>query len=136
MNTFYVLLIFQVWNYEFYSYPVDVWAFGISIYNIITNTWPIVHASQERQIAHTLRGDLIFGNLFTPAAADLITRAVQPKPEERWTVSALISHEYFHGLRDPFPAPYSPSELVEMYSINNSMLDELTFIQDTVARLP
>ncbi|RUS70865.1 hypothetical protein EGW08_021379, partial [Elysia chlorotica] len=28
----------EVWNYEHYSYPVDVWAFGISIYNIITNT--------------------------------------------------------------------------------------------------
>ncbi|KAK3769776.1 hypothetical protein RRG08_046881 [Elysia crispata] len=126
----------EVWNYEYYSYPVDVWAFGISIYNIITNTWPIVHASQERQIAHVNRADIFFSNLFSADAADLITRAVQTKPENRWTISDLISHKYFHTLRDPFPAPYSPSELMEMYSINHTMLEELTFIQDMVARLP
>lgn len=126
----------EVWNYEYYSYPVDVWAFGITVYNLITNTWPIMHANQERQIAHANRGDMIFGSMFTPTAADLITRAVQPKPEDRWTISSLISHEYFHSLRDPFPAPYTPSELMEMYSVKENMLEELTFIQDLVARLP
>ncbi|GFN90051.1 kinase-like protein [Plakobranchus ocellatus] len=80
----------EVWNYEYYSYPVDLWAFGISIYRIISNTWPIVHASQDRQRAHANKGDIVFNSSFTQTAADFITRVIFPSVTSLVVVSVIL----------------------------------------------
>ncbi|CAG5121577.1 unnamed protein product [Candidula unifasciata] len=121
----------EVWNNENYSFPVDIWEFGATLYYIISNMWPFVHAVREKHIQQILSGKMLFNSSFSEVAIDLLTKIIQIQPSSRPTPQAIIKHKYFEDIKSPYTPPFTPHELQEMYHFG----DEEALVRELVAQL-
>ncbi|CAL1547396.1 unnamed protein product [Lymnaea stagnalis] len=121
----------EVWNGEPYALSVDIWQLGMTFYNIMSNTWPIVHPSRDKQISLVNNGKIVFTEHFKESASDLISKMLQVQPLRRISCKQILKHEYFEPLREPFNPPFSPQHLFQMYDFG----DEERIIRALISRL-
>ena len=81
---------------------VDWWTLGILIYEMIASYPPFYDEDPMRTYAKIMHGRIAFPKHFSPAAVDLISKLLNPKPTKRLGVInggvALIKgHPWFHG---------------------------------------
>ncbi|XP_059150952.1 uncharacterized protein LOC131937465 [Physella acuta] len=121
----------EVWNKQSYSTPVDIWELGMSLFNMIANSWPIVHPNKEKQIALVTNGKIVFTEVFKEQATDIISQMLQVDPSKRPTCTELLRHEYFESLREPYAPPYTPSQLFSIFDYG----DEGRVIQELISKI-
>ncbi|BFZ10031.1 hypothetical protein BsWGS_13070 [Bradybaena similaris] len=121
----------EVWNSENYSFAVDIWEFGTTLFYIISNGWPFLHAVKEKHVQLVQGGKMLFNQSFTECAIDLITKMIQVQPNLRPTPRAIIKHKYFDDLKHPYTPPFTPHELQEMYHFG----DEEALVREIVTQL-
>ena len=84
-------------------FPLDVWAFGITVYIYLTNTLPFKAKDEielEKQIVETNYPEIIdkdLGGNFSPQLIDLLKSILKMNPKERLSFSEIIKHPWFVG---------------------------------------
>ncbi|KAI8781138.1 phosphorylase b kinase gamma catalytic chain, liver/testis isoform [Biomphalaria glabrata] len=108
----------EVWSGHPYSKSVDIWQFGMTLFNIISNSWPIVHPNREKHISLVNNGKILFSDHFKDdASTNLIGKMLQINPNRRLTSSQILKHEYFEPLKEPYSPPFTPLQLFNLFDL-------------------
>ena len=100
------------------SPSVDIWQLGVSLYNLITNRWPFMHAHRTKQVASVSAGVIAFPSEFnfTPEAVDIISKMAAVQPDERLSIEEVLKHPYLAAVTSDVP-PLSPRDLISIYNM-------------------
>jgi len=97
----------EVWLRKGHSLPVDWWAFGVFIYELIEGSTPFEfnNYNREKMLKRVLKAEVIFTSLFDaePEVADLIRRLCTLKVNKRLGctrdgIKAVKNHAFFAAL--------------------------------------
>ncbi|ORX79531.1 kinase-like protein [Anaeromyces robustus] len=115
-----------------YSKPVDIWAFGVIAYRILTGFFPYVtnkyNASKQLEVIY--ENDLSYltidNKILSNKAIDFINNILEPKPYNRISIDTALGHPFlnpnFEGEFVPLkPLPNLTKEISNNY-IRNSKL--------------
>lgn len=105
----------EVWAVQTQSYAVDVWMFGISLWNLITNKFPFFCASVAKQKTAVHEAKLNFTEEFNEQSRNLLTRTIVADPYRRLSIDDVIEHVYLASLAEPSRPPFSPEELLKIF---------------------
>jgi len=73
---------------------VDTWAVGVLCYELIDGSPPFETESHSATYKKILEVDLNFNNLFSRGSADLITKLLRRKPEDRMPLAEVQNHPW------------------------------------------
>lgn len=76
---------------EFDGKPVDIWAFGIVLYVMITRCFPWKATEDNQVVKEIVESDIMFPNFITPVLVEVLKRCLAKIPTERATAAELIS---------------------------------------------
>ncbi|SPQ97173.1 Protein kinase domain-containing protein [Plasmodiophora brassicae] len=79
---------------------VDIWAFGVTIYQMAFSEHPFQDASAEGVFNKILRGDLMFPEQCDATLEGFLRSAMTVDQHDRPTACELASHEFLKGLDD------------------------------------
>eukprot|EP00038_Savillea_parva_P017524 m.20589 g.20589 ORF g.20589 m.20589 type:complete len:1301 (+) comp3808_c0_seq1:651-4553(+) len=91
---------------EEYSFPIDVWAFGMCVLEMITLEYPYSECSNPAQIYRKVSQGIkpaAFSNITGRNAAvrrDFVLQCIKLEPSERATVAQLLKHDFFKAVAD------------------------------------
>ncbi|KAJ1415213.1 kinase-like domain-containing protein [Ochromonadaceae sp. CCMP2298] len=79
-----------------YSFPADVWAFGLSIVTMALGRFPIDTQGGYWTILHGIRDapPPTLPNTFSPECRDFVASCMQRNPDDRKTVQELLKHPF------------------------------------------
>lgn len=83
------------------SYASDLWAFGVIIYQLLTNQMPFKGKTQDLTFELIKSGRFMIPDFVDETAKDLISKLLVLKPEERLgaqNLNDLTSHSFFEGI--------------------------------------
>jgi serine/threonine protein kinase len=87
-----------------YDQSVDMWAFGVLFYRLLTGKFPFPDSKREFAAFKwsVLRGaydkDHLFDAQVTDCARDLVSGLLKPNPEERLTADKALDHLFYEPL--------------------------------------
>lgn len=90
-----------------YSYPSDIWAFGLSLMTVALGTLPIDTKGGYWSILHSIRDSspptLPENGKFSPEFRDFLNMCLKHNPDERYTCIQLLEHPFIkkNYLSDP-----------------------------------
>jgi serine/threonine protein kinase len=95
---------------------VDVWAFGITLYECVMGRPPNAHIANPRQLGTVTRRSppRITDDTFSAELRDLIAFVLEPDPSKRPTMDQVCQHPYIAGTEKSHPTKVL-RELVENY---------------------
>ena len=82
-----------------YSYPSDIWSFGLSLLTVALGRlpidteggyWSILHSIRDEKPPNVPNDDERFSSEFR----DFISCCCKSRPEDRWTAEQLLSHPF------------------------------------------
>jgi serine/threonine protein kinase len=84
---------------EPYSFPVDVWAFGVALYIALVAWYPFNGKTQQSYFDSVLSGEIItdnerYANL-SESTRNLISDCLKSSPDERITFKDMIDNDFF-----------------------------------------
>ena len=124
----------EVWEGGFYDYSADVYEFGISMWNLITNKWPILRANKVHQKECVQKGMIFFPREeFSILSKELIRMMVEVDPMKRPDMKNILKHKYFSNVSSSCP-PFEPAELLDLYPLDCTQrkeLENLLFLRRT-----
>ena len=79
--------------------PIDVYAVGAVLHNILTSQLPFFESDRDRRVARVCLQQLntesnLLRNL-TPQCKDLLSQLLEKDPERRPTIEQVLTHEWF-----------------------------------------
>lgn len=84
-------------------FPLDVWAFGVTLFIYLTNTLPF-KAGDEHELEKVIVGmnyeellDQQIGSKFSANLTNLMKSILKLNPKERLTFAEFIKHPWFEG---------------------------------------
>ena len=84
-----------------YGQGVDVWALGVAMHVLLTNTWPFDDDDEDELFEQIIECDLDFDTaVWAPigeTAKDLIQGLLEPSPKRRLTAAQALEHAWFTG---------------------------------------
>ena len=84
-----------------YGQGVDVWALGIAMHVLLTNTWPFDDDDEDELYEQIIECDLDFETeeweSVSDVAKDLIEGLLDPNPKRRLTAAQALEHAWFTG---------------------------------------
>jgi hypothetical protein len=84
-----------------YGQGVDVWALGVAMHVLLTNTWPFDDDDEDELFEQIIECDLDFDTeVWDPigeTAKDLIQGLLEPSPKRRLTAAQALEHAWFTG---------------------------------------
>jgi Protein kinase domain len=94
-------------NHTVYSTAADMWAFGCTMYTLLTGDLPFQHEFQPRLIMMISKGDYDTEALMSCPAVqesghsviELVKGCLTLHPDERWTISQALECEWLQGCR-------------------------------------
>lgn len=92
------------------SFPTDVWALGILLYELFTNQEPFGAKSEAGMLNLMIRNKLSLSDIKVDSAGRLISRMLRYDPLERPTIVQVLSNHFFlplfqSGYNDSGPRP-------------------------------
>ena len=110
-----------------YSFSVDIWAFGIIMYQLFTGTFPFFNDNQ------ILKSDVSFPNdiKMSKAAKDLIKQILEKDPIKRPNLTQILYHDFFHICKFPKFLEIKPPDN-SLFKKYNPDLDENDIINKDV----
>ncbi|KAF7350983.1 AGC/AKT protein kinase [Mycena sanguinolenta] len=84
--------IFLGWAHDS---AVDCWSFGALLHFLLAGTNPMDADSYEAIRSHVLNGNIIFSDLMSAEAKDLIGKCLERNPTLRLTIGGIRDHKYF-----------------------------------------
>lgn len=85
-------------NKNYYSYYIDFWSFGVSLYEIACGQYPFGNENEDPyDIYHNiLNGNIIFPNELTLNLKDLIKKLLEVRLDQRLiNIKQIFSHKFF-----------------------------------------
>lgn len=85
-------------NKNYYSYYIDYWSFGVSLYEIACGQYPFGNENEDPyDIYHNiLNGNIIFPNELTLNLKDLIKKLLEVRLDQRLiNIKQIFSHKFF-----------------------------------------
>jgi serine/threonine protein kinase len=84
-----------------YGQGVDVWALGVAMHVLLTNTWPFDDEDEDELFEQIIECDLDFETEawegVSEIAKDLIEGLLDSRPKHRLTAAQALEHEWFTG---------------------------------------
>jgi len=84
-----------------YGQGVDVWALGVAMHVLLTNTWPFDDEDEDELFEQIIECDLDFETEawegVSEVAKDLIEGLLDSRPKHRLTAAQALEHEWFTG---------------------------------------
>lgn len=77
-------------EHEFDGKKVDIWAFGIVIYVMVTRCFPWKSSSDEDVMQEILESEIYFPNFVSPVISEILHRCLVKDPTKRATAQELI----------------------------------------------
>lgn len=79
-----------------YSYSVDAWALGVTVYLCITGTMPFTGTEDNPDAIYDsiLFSEPVLPPELDPSAADFIKQCLRKQPSERPNIKELLAHEF------------------------------------------
>jgi len=115
---------------EYYSFEVDVWSLGITIYRLFFGTTPFFSKNKEEILEKIKLGKYSFPKDcdISPSAKDLIRKILIRDPSRRLTIEEVYSHDFLKfGIPSSIPLSSlketPPREFIIKYSQVNTVKD-------------
>lgn len=121
-----------------YSFPSDVWAFGLSMITIALGRFPLDTQGGYWTILHGIRDaspPVLPAGQFSDECRDFIAQCMKRNPDERKTVKELLKHPFLKRtvVEDlTYDQSYERGK-VELLSIINAVRDHVEAIQEDLA---
>lgn len=88
----------EILKHEPYSFPVDWWAMGILLYEILFGDTPFYDPSQDTMFMNIINEEPEYPKHGHKAAIDLMKLLLNKDPTQRPNASAIKAHSFFRGL--------------------------------------
>ncbi|OHS97634.1 AGC family protein kinase [Tritrichomonas foetus] len=101
----------EVLRQEKYSFPVDWWAMGILLYEILYENTPFYDDNQTTMFENILNKEPDIPKFGHKTATDLIRQLLNKDPNERPNVQQIKAHPFFRGIdwEKVYTKQYKPS---------------------------
>ncbi|TKA81468.1 hypothetical protein B0A55_02940 [Friedmanniomyces simplex] len=105
---------------------VDVWSFGIVLYVLVCGKVPFDDQSMPQLHAKIKRGNVEYPPWLSPECRGLIARMLNTNPQERATLTEIMSHPWMtKGYNGP-PDNYLPSRKPLQLPLDSAVIDKMT----------
>jgi len=94
------------------STPVDIWAYGVCMYTLITGDLPFQHSFQPKLLMMISKGEWDMKTLMeSPAVktdgarcANVVRGCLEPNPDVRYTIRQILDEDWFEGCKERYEA--------------------------------
>ena len=102
-------------DYSYYTLPVDIWALGVIMYNLLVGKSPFPYGDTKDNYDNIKRARYRYPsakvNCISEDAKDLIEMILNPDPELRPTIDEILDHRFFTDPCDGIPLSVIPRSL-------------------------
>ena len=99
-------------DYSHYSLPVDTWALGVIMYNLLVGKSPFPHGDTRENYDNIKQARYRYprdkAKKISLEAQDLISYILNPDPELRPTIAEILEHPFFTDPSDGVPLEVLP----------------------------
>ena len=102
-------------DYSYYSLPVDIWALGVIMFNLLCGKSPFPFGDTKENYKNIKRSNYKYprekAHLISEEAKELIKFILNPVPELRPTIDEIFEHRFFTDPSDGVPLRVLPRSL-------------------------
>ena len=122
----------EITKREPYSNKVDVFAFGVIVYALLTGE--VMNPTADFYFNKSFEVDKIkMPSYFSPQAVDFLKKALQEDPRKRASIKELLCHEWLGGKHAPEKKANQPSEsMIVINQMTNQDPNKLDCVSQTL----
>ena len=99
-------------DYSYYALPVDIWALGVIMFNLLCGKSPFPYGDTKENYDNIKRAKVRYPrtmvNQVTAEAKDLIRFILNPDPDLRPSIDDILAHAFFTEPSDGIPLRVLP----------------------------
>ena len=120
------------------SFPSDVWALGVLLYELFTNSEPFIEKTAAGMLNLMASNKANLDLVKSQTGKNLITKIFKYDPNERLTMEQILTHQFFQplfqsGYHDDEPK-FNPNEELELLAQENNKQTSSSNIKLTSAK--
>ena len=100
-----------------YGFEVDIWSFGVTVFEMATGLPPNTHVMDPQDLHHSLaKAPRLEDGDYSDALRDFVAFCLNSDPQERPKIDAVLKHPYIANSARKYPSR-SLIQLIERYAI-------------------
>lgn len=88
---------------EYMGQPADVWALGVILYVLVDGSLPWSYTDKDKMQKEIMTGSYLPIENVSDECKELIQSILNPDPNKRITITAILAHPWLFGIRNVFP---------------------------------